>query len=767
MIGTRLKKIKERLSISPEIKMILFEVLLFALGFFLTGVKFLFSTYPFGIALVGSSKKYTPFVFAGAILSVVFFMDSSIVYLVALVGLLGLRTVSSFIKKRDESKKTYLGERQGEKIARALFCEDVELRIAVSALTALGIGIYSVIANGYVYYDTFVLIFNTVFVSILTYCISGIYEQRQRRSTLLGLCTVAFCLMYALHGREIQGIDITIILSYSLVLYVSKHQGGIKGGALGLVLGIAHGATYSAVLGIGGVVSGFLWGISPYLAVMCSFILSIGYGIAMIGYEAIVFLTPEMLAASLLMYPLIRFELLPTLEIMTGNEIKGMELYRLQKRVVSSKMRIDKLSATLIEVSKMLKTVSGRIKSPDKNGYSDMSLEVCEGYCYSCPKENICWQRDVDTTQSNIEKIGEALFARKEVTKGDVDEKFLHRCPNIEKIMEELNRRNKEILAQSVKNDKLDVSAQDYDAIGKMVATLLYEEEDVKDKQMTERAGRGCAKSGLIYDKIRVDGGQKKRITITGVDIQRSRCTSKSLREELEKTLGISLSEPEIEEGEIYATVSMSSRPAIEIDSYCATHSINEENGDTISAFVGEGDMEYMLICDGMGSGREAHLTSQMCASFLEKMLSATGSVKLCLSMLNNFIRAKNMECSSTVDLLEINPVTKEGRFIKSGASPSYVKRQSEVFKLQSKTAPIGIMRTLDAEELSFTLNKGDVCVMVSDGVVGSCPESKWLMQYLKDTPSSPDALAQSIIDEAKRRGGKKDDMSVVVAVIK
>ena len=135
--------------------------------------------------------------------------------------------------------------------------------------------------------------------------------------------------------------------------------------------------------------------------------------------------------------------------------------------------------------------------------------------------------------------------------------------------------------------------------------------------------------------------------------------------------------------------------------------------------------------------------------------------------MLNSFIRAKNIECSSTVDLFEINRVTRQGRFVKSGASPSFVKRGSEVHKLQSKTVPIGIMRTFDAEELSVTLNKGDVCVMVSDGIVSSKQDGKWLIGLLQSTSLPPSELAEEILREAKKKEGKKDDMSVIVTVIK
>lgn len=762
----KVKELKEKIHLSEDVKMVLWEIGLFALGFLLTSVRFLFGTFPLGLALMGSSKKYAPFVFAGGILSVFFVMDKSPVYAVALLALLALRVAASFIK-RTEDKKTELGQKQGKKIIEILFCEGVELRVAVSSIVALGIGVYNVIASGYNYYDIFVLVFNTVFVGILTYCLCGLFEERGTRASLRGLCALVFCLAYAFGGKEIKGIDLALILSCALVLYISKHEGGIKGGLIGVMLGIALGGVGGAVLGIIGLVSGFMWAISPYLAVMCSFILGMGYAISQLGYNAIIEYTPELLAASLIMYPVLRFGLLPKLNIIP-EETGTMAVYQLKTESIETNEKINALSQAFEKVSAMLRGISQKTKNPDKKGYEDIALETCEKHCYSCPKEGICWQRDIETTEENINKMGQALFTRKEVLKADVDEKFLHRCPNVEKIMEQLNEKTKELIANAVKNDKLDISAGDYEATGKLISAI-FKDEGVSepDKELTDKAVRACASCGLVCEKIQVVGKLCKKIVATGVDIQRSKCTSAELRAELEKALGIELNEAEILENEGYATLTMERKnnltPTVSAEAY--TGEKEDVNGDTYSFFEG-GGKQYIAICDGMGSGREAKLTSQFCIELIESLLPVTGEKEIVLSMLNNFVRAKNLECSSTVDLFELDLISGEGSFVKSGAAPSFVKRGEKVFKLQSKTAPIGIMKGLDAEQLSCTLSKGDICVMVSDGIIPAKQDGGWLSKLLSEYKGN-DAkeLSKEILSEAKSRG-ISDDMTVICAVI-
>lgn len=768
MTNTKIKKLKEKLRLSKEAQGLALEIIVFVLAFLLTRVRFLFGLYPFGFALLGGVKKQAPFAFAGACLSVLFFMELKSVYFVALLAQLGLRVAASFIKRAD-FVKAELGQKQGKKIVEELFCEGTELRVAVSALATLGIGVYTVIANGYVYYDVFALIFSVVLVSILTFCLSCLFEDGEKRRALIGWCALAFCLTYAMSGFEIGGIDLSLVLSYGAVLYVSKNLDGIKSAALGVLLGIAQGGAVSGVLGVCGLVAGFLWGISPYLSIMCAFILSMGYAISLLGYEAVVLLLPELLASSLVMYPLLRFEVLPRPRQMQKKEVKGIETYKIESRSDEIRGRVSRLGSAYGEVSKMLKGLGDKTKTPDKRGYIDMALELCEAHCYACPKNAICWQRDIETTEKNIGRMGRALFNKREVFKGDVEEKFLHRCPNIDVIMDELNAKNKSIIMGSVKNDKLEACAQSYEVTSKLIDGI-FETERKKElnKALTDKAVRVASSCGLVCDKIEVYGEAFKEIIATGVDIQRSKCTGEALRQEMEKGLCIGLNEAEIDEADGYATVKLESRNGLEIEIVCQSQPIGEDgvNGDSFISFEC-GHKHYTVICDGMGSGRDAHLTSELSVELLQKMLSVSEDKGVVMAMLNSIIRAKNTECSTTVDLFELDLISGDGKFVKSGACPSFIKRGDNVFVLQSKTAPIGIMKSLDAEELACSLNKGDICVMVSDGVVPSKSDCHWLKQLLIDyNGQDPEELSQRILKETKKRG-LKDDTTVLCGVIK
>ena len=191
--------------------------------------------------------------------------------------------------------------------------------------------------------------------------------------------------------------------------------------------------------------------------------------------------------------------------------------------------------------------------------------------------------------------------------------------------------------------------------------------------------------------------------------------------------------------------------------------------GDAIVSFEAEGKY-YMLISDGMGSGREAALTSGVCAAILQHMIGAGAGLETSLKMLNNIIRAGERECSATIDIAEIDLLTGKARFIKSGAAPSFVLRGGSIFRLQSKTVPIGSLRALDAEMIRFDILPGDRVVMLSDGAARSYEEVPWLLDMMTSDEvilrGSPKDAAAKIVREAAKRGSSDDITAGVISVM-
>ena len=169
---------------------------------------------------------------------------------------------------------------------------------------------------------------------------------------------------------------------------------------------------------------------------------------------------------------------------------------------------------------------------------------------------------------------------------------------------------------------------------------------------------------------------------------------------------------------------------------------------------------------------------------FIEKMLSAGNRSDITVRMLNNVLRNENMgrggECSATVDLCELDLISGTASFLKSGAAPTYIARGGTVYKVYSRTMPIGILKSADARISKFDTQKGDIIIMMSDGC---CPDSEdcpWLVEYLCEYMSKKDKNAQGHDAECESlkdtllslavknfpEGKESDDVSVSVIFV-
>ena len=113
---------------------------------------------------------------------------------------------------------------------------------------------------------------------------------------------------------------------------------------------------------------------------------------------------------------------------------------------------------------------------------------------------------------------------------------------------------------------------------------------------------------------------------------------------------------------------------------------------------------------------------------------------------------------------MEIDPYLCRASFYKSGAAPTYVYRNGSLFKLRSRTVPVGIIRELDFRKIDLELSEGDLVVMVSDGVTDGKEECPWLFDLLRNqSGADPDRLCELIVKYAKSEGATDDITALVI----
>jgi stage II sporulation protein E len=449
--------------------------------------------------------------------------------------------------------------------------------------------------------------------------------------------------------------------------------------------------------------------------------------------------------------------------------VKSIDTVILERNAKNAKNQLSSIAASFSQIADIISKSQESEKAPSRQSLHILCLNECANYCYGCPKHFICWKNDIRETEENLNRLSMELFVGGMVGKETVTERFLHRCPNIDLIIDKINDANKKKTEGSIKNNKLEVASCDY----RQIANLLLSIGDFKEcktsygNELNKRLNYQLAKIGLVFEDACIIGNEQGEVVITGINIEMSKCTKEILKNEIESVLSRNVGELEFCKDGIYFTASVSIKPMLNTNDY--SHSIakggEKENGDSFIIFDGVGGKKYIALCDGMGSGESAKEASSTSVSLLKEILSVSNNIEGALNMLSSLLRAKSLECSSTVDILEIDLSTGKGQVIKCGASPTYIKRGDKVFKLQSQTMPLGILKELDAEESSFELMAGDVCIMVSDGVADSKNDEK-ITRLISEFSGNIDTLPTKIIEKAKKQLGQNDDMTVIVTEI-
>lgn len=729
-----------------------------ALTYLFASAPMFMGTTPLGCALMMACTRRVPYAYAGlataALTGSVFQLPLFIVYTIAFI----IRILVS--KWLSELKKP------------VWFNEPLLLRAGLSAAAGFAAGMVHIVGGGFLYYDIFGTVFETVCAPVAVYLFNCALDQSKRFTLLCdaGIAALLFASVYSLQRFSIFGFSLAVIAAFAVTLYVSREGGILKGGITGLICGIACTPSFAPIYALAGIAAGMFWNISAAVAVIAATITGIAFGVYLDGFTALRTFAPDIIASSVIFLPFVQLGLLPKITILShpielpdraANAAAIAE--RQRKRTV---IKLEALSSALCSLSEVFYTLSDRLRRPGIYDIRQTINRVFGERCAGCPMNSLCWNREYSTTLDVCDKLSRQLQHKGHVTREDIPSFMLERCRNVDHISAELNLIYADLLEKSVKSDKTEIFAMDYEAMAKLLEEAAAENkiEFELDDELSERAREAVKYMNFAASSIAVYGERKKCVIAGGIDLARVRLSAEDLHKAFENLCGTPMTYPQFSIDNDYITMTLTATRRLGTETAFASDRKKEENvnGDNIITFENREDYFYILLSDGMGSGHEAALTSRICGIFLEKMLSAGNGKAVTLEMLNNFIRNKNMECFATVDLLEIDLLSGKAGFIKSGAAPSYIMRDGSLFKISSNTLPVGITREITAEEIKFELESGDVIIIVSDGIAQSFEDGIWLTELVcLEWDDNLDLMARRILSEAKRNNKRSDDMTV------
>lgn len=613
----------------------------------------------------------------------------------------------------------------------------------------------------------FMLLTLTVLSPIICYVFAGFYGGREqffnRECAFLAAVTI---LVYSLREPQILGVAPAFAGSVVFTFSVARLRGPIYGAVAGLATGLACGTSlYGAILGLSGFFAGLFFPVSALLALCVGFVVSAGFSIFGSGFSGFGAVADDYAAGMALWYVFRR--------VFDSVSVKNGRLFsqQIKEKASGENSRLEKLSDAFHSLSRVFYTVSDSMRVPDVTQTTAVVSDCCSRLCSGCRAAGDCWGREYSSTRDASFRLAQALLGRGSVSADDLSAHFRQKCTKSRELIDAVNDSFSKLCSDCFNDNRTDILAGEYSTVARLLKSTAAEAESVASDCESEkrRAARLLKRLGVGFIRVEVSGKRELKIDVFGVAPQAVSLSSAELKREFEREFGCVFDDPAFLLLESTAVLRMKKKRKLVLECAKACRAKNGEsvNGDTTGFFESDSDRFYSMICDGMGSGRDAAITSRLAELFIEKLLSCSSPDGLTFEMLNSFLLARNDECFTTVDLLEVDLLSGEGSFVKAGAAPSFVVRRDNVFRVTSRTPPAGILPKLTAEKTALELLAGDVIVMISDGV---CPdsESEWFLSKLAGAEGrEPSELASALLQAAADRGKGEDDMTVFVIAVK
>jgi len=660
---------------------------------------------------------------------------------------------------------------------KGYFRESISLRVAIAAVLGFLFGFAASAMAKFSMESVYALVFFATMTPLLARVFAfatdnskdSIFHEPARLAIL-------FFFVYALNTHGFFGFSFGIIAAFFVTLSVAITNGALRATLVGVITGLACGLPYAPIFAVAGLCTGLCANLSLTYATLASLALSAVMNLYLSSTSNMLAFTGDLFFATLLFLPLARAGLIPQIAFFADEPAELPEMkYVDDVKKKYRKNRLHALSQAFEDLSDIFLELSEKSRKPGSYEIHEAGNEVFSHYCKKCTLNHICWQREYNETSEALDKVYEKVQKGEPALAEDLPEEFGTRCRQMEKILRDINNAAADLVEKAVRRDKTELFALDYEAMAELLSETAGDNEDEfeADKPLCRKAAAALKALGISAIGYSAWGARRKTILASGVEIASLSSSAAEIKQALEKATGLLLTEPHFDFNGDFVTMRVDSLPAISAEvasAFCAKEK-EAVSGDSLSVFDGPCNNRFLLLCDGMGSGKTAAVTARISTVFLEKMLSAGNKKGVVLKMLSNFLRSKSEECHSTADLVELDFLSSRAFFTKCGAAPSFVLHGGNLFRVDSRSVPIGITREIDTEEIETPIHAGDLIIMMSDGIIPTEEDIFRLTETLTNSASlSPKEIADKILSLATQKDSAEkqnpDDCSVLVARI-
>lgn len=723
-----------------------------------------FGTYPFGAAMFAAC------------------FDKSVAYLGVTVLCIGLMTTGvgvGLVKYLIAALLFWIFTRinppfkRNRKIMESIVCGASVFVGGLVVLTYSFVGMYDIL-----------LLFMESIISAIMYIIfqkaKGLVEDGKNRNHAAQdeLISVAVCAGVFITGMNGIVFPLNISLAHVVSVYsvmcLAMHSSLAAAGSAGLCIGFMSSmSTPDALITMG------IYGLSALFGNLLKSFGRFGVAIGFLGGAAVTLLYTQSVSALPVSVPDIAIgaAIFMATPKKVHNKIGAFFSKSLQLETVSIDVRMKEYLAMQLERSanafKSLEECFSsasqkRLKIYNKE-IGTLFDEVADRVCEGCSMAQKCWQSDFTKTYRNIMLLLDTIETKGVLTIGSVPRSFRECCIRTELFVVEFNHVYELYKKNLVRTGEAvvgrDLVARQYREISNLMSGMSKEieagfsfREDLESEVVSELDKLGIT----VFEVSVVESEQGKIEVYLNIGPQKNTAAIEAaLSEVMETPMGF--------ESSSQHGMKFISKPRFSADIGVRRLSRDDSDisGDSITAFTADDYKLYVILSDGMGSGKEAMMESHVTLKLLKEFLQSGFSIKTAINMINSALCLKlDYECFSTVDLMCVDLISGVAEFYKIGGAESFIYKNGGVETVYSVSLPVGMLPDVKIQGQTKKLGDGDIILMMSDGITEAgygAVRTDWLKKQICMPYDTMDKMAQDILDTAikKSHDSVTDDMTV------
>lgn len=442
-------------------------------------------------------------------------------------------------------------------------------------------------------------------------------------------------------------------------------------------------------------------------------------------------------------------------------------------------LKLSFASNTLHDISKETQRLSERLSKNLSSNINDIYYKCIDNVCNQCKSKMFCWNKSFNDIMNSFNDISLSLKQKGRVTQDNVSEFMKQKCNNINEIISVVNESYNRFITKKSMNRKIEeireVVTDQFDSMAIMLKELAREFCDIStfDKQSSIKAKKVLSNIGLHIYSISSFNDKYGRLTIEAITntVKNTELIGNNIILKLSDVCDRNFGVPSFITLNNITKITIIEKATYEIDFGATQFSRGDFKfcGDAYNYFIDSKGKAYMVLSDGMGTGKQASIDGNITANLLSKLIKAGFDFEAASKIVNSTLLVKpGDESLSTIDVTSVDLYTGQTQTFKAGAAPTFIRKSDKILEIECLALPAGILKGISFDRKSILLKNKDIIIMVSDGVTNSCYD--WIYNEIKSFKYNMSAqeLSRKIALESKfiNKLSHDDDVTVMVGII-